>query len=189
MAQWTVDPGACKLKGFNATVMVKSDQVQQEERWVTQDMLAGPRFLSNANHAQVLVDSGELNSRKCRYAALAALGVMEYYITDELFVQLAGTRQEAGVSAETGITADQFQAVKDSMDKGVARPAKRAKTTKVPSLPDPEMAALKEANTRRTTSLRQLKRATDATENDVSSMLLGTPKMAKKPPRSHAGIP
>ena len=62
---------------------VYNDQVtEQTEIWVTQDQLAGPKFLNNSKHAEIMIK--DMPSRPFKESeSLRKAGVLQYMITED----------------------------------------------------------------------------------------------------------
>ena len=60
IGQWVLDPSAAIRKGFNKSTAFNVVQDEETETWVTELQLGGPKYLNCAEHAHVVVESGEL---------------------------------------------------------------------------------------------------------------------------------
>ena len=167
MLQWILDPALCQKEGFNVTKTYDTTESRAEDRWVTKEIMSSSRCLNSEAHADALIKSGELEERPHRFGALAAQGILEYLLTDEVVRRLQGHSTTAGVKATSELADDEFEEVKKSMEPGAPRTArKKAKET---TTIDPATKQLRDANLKRSSVLRHLKGAIDKAEGYMAS--------------------
>ena len=93
IAQWAIDPETALSTGYNKDCVYNDELSINDDEWVTQSVLGGPRYFNDAMHADILVKPGEMQERPSRHAALAAHGVKEYKITSEIFRAIEGKKR------------------------------------------------------------------------------------------------
>ena len=141
-------------------------------------------MLNNMKHAEAIVASGELEEQPSKFQALAAIGVKEYKVTSEVLRSLTGCRGEAGVAATSDLKASEYTEVKESIEARcvgvIAKPApRRAKTQS--KADDPVAKEMKETLTKRSTTLRQVKKIIDTYEGYVQDIKVKQlPKLVSK---------
>ena len=146
--------------------------------WVTVEQLGGPRLLNSMVHAKAIVEAGELPARPHESAALAALGVRQYFWTSSVTTRSAGVKQEAGTSITTELKPDEYAEVTEDVARAAGKPVKRKAPPKEKVELSQEELDLKAAVAARGTMLRKLKVLLDraATEADNSPCV----KLAEK---------
>ena len=116
IAQWVMDPVRYgNNKGFNKTVLSKTEQSKSKGRWMHESEIAGPDGLNNPAMAKVLCASGDLGSRVSEYPALAKEGHHQYWYAKEMILKNTGTTQQAGVETSCELTPDEYKKVTANM--------------------------------------------------------------------------
>lgn len=174
VTQWAIDPEQCKNHGFNRDYGFEQHASIKDTHWVILSVLGGPKMLSNMEMATKLANSGELPSRPCKFKTLAAEGVLEYQVTDEMQQIIDGTRRKAGVSSKADMTTDEAKETKADIvatsaqvaeGLGSRRPSRKPSTVKVEV---PGLKELKVENGKKESALRALKRRIDAITVDLN---------------------
>ena len=128
----------------------------------------------------MLVKSGELNERMSRCTVLAHAGVREYQLTTELMECMQDSSKYVVVEGTAELKADEYAAVKGSMDQGLGKSANKQRNWKPIVETDPNIKELRDTNTKRSTALKQLKKTADVIDRRSQFMLLELPTIAKK---------
>lgn len=176
IAQWAMDPAGCVLNGYQRTEAYTDNSIREEDRWMTEEQLAGPRGLNSASHAKILTSSSELPERPCRYACLAKAGVKEFKVTEEMYNRITGIKKTIGAEGVAELKDSEFNSVVASLESNSSDMNKQvAKAKATPKAPDPKKKELAMQNTKLGTSLRALKRKMDAVALDMETLkgLLG----------------
>ena len=97
IAGYLIDPELATATGWNKTIAFKEDRIKDKERWVTQAMLGGPKYMNSDLHAEIVVNAGVLEWRKHEVECLADKGVLQYKWNESVVEKLIGKREEAGV--------------------------------------------------------------------------------------------
>ena len=91
------------------------ERQSSEEVWLTQDMLAGPTWLNSAEHAKLLCNSGDLDSRKHSLPSLAAAGVLEYRWLNRCNVFENFVREQMAATAQGQLDKSTYESLPGSM--------------------------------------------------------------------------
>ena len=80
LAEFICDPGS---GGGDASIahVVKRETVTEHQTmkvWITKEQLSCPSFMNSTSHAELMVDSGNMPSRRSKYKALADAGILEH---------------------------------------------------------------------------------------------------------------
>ena len=180
MAQWVLEPELCKKSGFNKTIASTDNRKTLADQWVLESELGGPRFLNSADHAKKIIESGDLQSRPSRFAALAAAGVCEYLLTTELVEYVKGLRKEAGVECSSDLKTDEYNYVLEGLDNSFDKPPRPVKKAKVTKPVEQWQKDLKDLNAKKGLAFRTLKKNMDTVESYVQSLAQIMPKLEQK---------
>ena len=113
MCQWAIDSALCTLQGFNKTVVYTDEVEIEEDRWATEEQITD--ILKSEKHMRILLGSKELEVRDHRYKSLAAAGVKQHKLIEELYQMRKGKKQEAGASASTELKDHEYEAAVSGM--------------------------------------------------------------------------
>ena len=157
VCQVVLDPSIAKTNGFNRDFAFDETTSRARETWWTREQIGGPKGLNNMAHADVLINSGSLESRPHEAKALADLGVLQYAFTQSMIDKATGHRHEAGTEAEAELKADEYIEAKSHITESFGTPCsvKRKSSGKRLVEETPEEKRLKTSNAARSTALRQ----------------------------------
>ena len=139
VCQWSIDPALCQSVGYNKAFAYSDDSIREEDRWLTEEQLVD--YSKSRPHARAVIAGKELRERPSKFKALAAMGICEYYITDEMHIRMKGKREEKGVRAVAELKPNEFAEVADSIRNAavthkIKRGGQQAKKTIDPSQKD-----------------------------------------------------
>ena len=183
LAQFVIDPRFATAEGFNVTEAFHINEDIDEERWATEEKLAGPTFYNCAKHAAVMTKSGELEERPHRNQALADAGVKEYKYTGDIVVRKkTGSHERNGVSLKTELNDQEYKDVVAKVGDGVQKGGvKRKLVEKKPRVEESqESKDLKRAQNLRSGTLRRCKTLLDKAALDASSLQDSYQKLADR---------
>ena len=131
MVRFVLDPYACKLKGTNTHSIANIKRKNDNEQWLMQSQIAGPKFLNSAELAEILCDSGELDSRPNEYKCFRDKNIPQFMFEWSKVNKVLERNDTATVQAETELTPEDFAKVRDGMEQDVfEKPPKKAKQEK-----------------------------------------------------------
>ena len=182
IGQWAMDPEGSVARGFNRTTVTESEVDASRDTWVTEAQLGGPEFLNSVQHANIVINAGDLGEgRPHEYDSLAAAGVLQYKVTTVWLEKMKGVKKEAGVDLKDELTTEQYAEVKSEMDTARTQKVKPVKKLHEKKVEDPLLKELRLANGKLSSSLRSLKRKCDGVADDCENLINETiSKLAKK---------
>ena len=167
LLQWVIDPETCSREGFNRSVAYNSDENISDAQWITNEQLAGPHYLNSLAHAEIITAAGDLEEQPSRYPSLASKGIKEYRVATEILRSLQGAKSESGVSASSELKSSEYVEAKASIDNGFGKPAARRATKQEKPAEGPLAKEVKDTLAKRSSLLRQMKRAIDAYDTQM----------------------
>ena len=112
LAAFLLDPESGGCSGSNYTVRETSSKGHEKEVWVTEAIMAGPKYMNSADHAHIAIKSMTSRPHKLN-AALRQAGIKEYKLTEEFIELIKGTTSGAEVRQKLDLEADDYNAVKN----------------------------------------------------------------------------
>ena len=136
-------------------------------------------LLNDAEQARVLCQSGELDSRPHKRAALK--DIQEYWWEDEIVEKITGVSKQAGVEMKSQLTKEEYEQVAEHMDGAVDKPPKKKPVAK--KEPVQQTAAQKEFKASgqiRTKALQKLKSLYERVRKECAEVAALLPKVELK---------
>jgi len=79
--------------GYNSTTAFDEEQSKKKEAWLTEEQMAGPKYLNSAAHAKLVCDSKVFEQQDHEIEAVAAAGVKQHRFNWSLLERQASARR------------------------------------------------------------------------------------------------
>ena len=169
LLQYMLDPESVTCKGYNVTEAVNSKMLKEKGLWLHLSELGGPKYLNDHQLAKAITEAGELPSRPSEYKSLADQGYEQFWYTKDVLEKATGTRERAGVRADTEMSAEHYTQISDHIRDSLGKPTKKAPPPKAAVALTAEQKAKKEALTTKATTTRKLKALIDKINNELAT--------------------
>ena len=116
VAKFKLDPSLAWCTAESSTSVSSRSSSNSEVRWLTQDQIAAPTRLNNAEHARMICESGVLRDQPHEFEPLALAGVRQYEWNDSWKSVTDAYEERTKIKATGDMSTSDFEAAQQHMD-------------------------------------------------------------------------